>query len=406
MAAEHYHPPASLVVFSDDWGRHPSSCQHLVRQLLPQQKTLWVNTIGTRAPRLDIATIRRVVEKLKQWKSDDSASDALSERNGHHNLTVLNPRMWPWFSRPHDRRINAWALSRQLTPMIHELPKPVTAITTLPITADLPGVLPVDKWVYYCVDDFAEWPGLDGDTLRLMDRKMVRKADEIVAVSDHLQRMIHKCGRDSSLLTHGVDLEHWSPEEPEAASSAEAVRQSLRVRSDGPLIVFWGVVDRRLDSEMLKALSKTTDGTICLVGPQQDPDEQILNLPNVQAPGPVSFSELPRIAQAADVLIMPYADLPVTRAMQPLKMKEYLATGRPVIVSPLPAVHNWADCMDVATTPDQFVERVLARTDGRLPSEQLSARQRLTAESWSAKAVQFSRHLNTTAITESSGCLT
>src|SRR4051794_13289727 len=48
-----------LLVFSDDWGRHPSSCQHLVRNLLDQYNVTWVNTIGTRTPRLNVATLRR-----------------------------------------------------------------------------------------------------------------------------------------------------------------------------------------------------------------------------------------------------------------------------------------------------------------------------------------------------------
>ena len=47
--------PVSFIVFSDDWGRHPSSCQHLFRRLLPRYRTFWVNTIGMRRPRLDLA---------------------------------------------------------------------------------------------------------------------------------------------------------------------------------------------------------------------------------------------------------------------------------------------------------------------------------------------------------------
>ena len=50
---------APLLVFSDDWGRHPSSCQHLVRHLLPRRRVTWVNTIGMRPPRLDLATAKR-----------------------------------------------------------------------------------------------------------------------------------------------------------------------------------------------------------------------------------------------------------------------------------------------------------------------------------------------------------
>ncbi|HEX4609359.1 MAG TPA: hypothetical protein VH092_14275, partial [Urbifossiella sp.] len=59
--------PAPLVVFADDWGRHPSSAQHLIAHLLPTRPVVWVNTIGTRPPRLDRETFWRVVEKLRQW---------------------------------------------------------------------------------------------------------------------------------------------------------------------------------------------------------------------------------------------------------------------------------------------------------------------------------------------------
>lgn len=370
--------PQSLVVFSDDWGRHPSSCQHLVREMLPDFRVLWVNTIGTRAPRFDWNTVKRVAEKLKQWRR----ADATAPTETHTGLEVINPRMWPWFSRAADRRFNAWLLERQLTPLIRQLPGPVTALTTLPITADLTNRLPVDRWVYYCVDDFGEWPGLDAQTLRTMDRDMIARADEIVAVSEHLQSIIARQSRDSSLLTHGVDLKHWT-----TVTSDPGGTSGLPELPAGPLAVFWGVIDRRLDSSMLTALSRELqEGHIVLAGPQQDPDPAIINLPNVVTTGPVPFGLLPTLADKADVLIMPYADLPVTRAMQPLKMKEYLATGRPVVVSELPAVAPWRDCMDVCRKADQFAATVRSAITGGLSAAQKTARNRLQHESWAAKA--------------------
>jgi hypothetical protein len=83
---------------------------------------------------------------------------------------------------------------------------------------------------------------------------------------------------------------------------------------------------------------------------------------------------------------MPYADLPVTRAMQPLKLKEYLATGRPAVVRDLPANRPWADCLDVAASPEAFSEAVRRRLETGLPPEQAAARARLAGESWAEKA--------------------
>ncbi|MCA9057884.1 MAG: hypothetical protein KDA85_05275, partial [Planctomycetaceae bacterium] len=100
----------SLLVFSDDWGRHASSCQHLIRRLLPRYDVTWVNTIGTRAPRLDLATLRRVLEKLRQWSrkrqsTDGSRTEAtfVPAASPLSRIQVVNPRMWPWFSGAFDR---------------------------------------------------------------------------------------------------------------------------------------------------------------------------------------------------------------------------------------------------------------------------------------------------------------
>ena len=382
------HTIGSLLVFSDDWGRHPSSCQHLVRNLLDQYPVLWVNTIGTRAPRFDIQTVKRVAEKLRQWgsaKLSKNSAEDFSAKPGssasaptHPNLTVIDPKMWPWFGSGRDRRLNRWLLSKQLSSLITQLPQPVVALTTLPITADLHDALPVDRWVYYCVDDFSQWPGLDRDTLRRMDRAMIYRADSLVAVSETLQTMIAAEGRSAYLLTHGVDMEFWN------SASASSVPT---LESPQPNVVFWGVIDRRMDSASLRRLSQDmTDGTIVLIGPQQDPDPEILALPNVRTLPAQPLAALPAIARQAAVLIMPYADLPVTRAMQPLKMKEYLATGKPVVVNRLPSTNAWGDCLDVAETPAHFSQLVRDRITSGIPVLQSTARNRLQQERWKSKA--------------------
>ena len=90
---------------------------------------------------------------------------------------------------------------------------------------------------------------------------------------------------------------------------------------------------------------------------------------------------------------MPYADLPVTRAMQPLKLKEYLATGKPVVARSLPALQEWADCVDLATGPRNSSKPSSDGSQSGLPRDQKVARERLASESWEAKAEQFERWL-------------
>src|SRR5262249_33775766 len=122
------------------------------------------------------------------------------------HLRVVNPRMWPWFGSRPSRWLNPTLLGRQLTRVIRALPGEPVAVTTLPITADLVGVLPVKRWVYYCVDDFSQWPGLDQRTLQRLDEELIRRVDVCVTVSETLRARVRRLGRESHLLTHGVDV--------------------------------------------------------------------------------------------------------------------------------------------------------------------------------------------------------
>jgi glycosyltransferase involved in cell wall biosynthesis len=389
LSINHQMPP--LLVFADDWGRHPSSCQHLVSHLLNRHEVWWVNTIGTRRPRLDAATLFRGMEKIRHWLGPAAGrSRGESAQQTDPRLHVLNPWMWPSFGSAPERRINRELLARQLTRQIAALPEPPIAITNIPIVADLIGLLPVRGWVYYCVDDFAEWPGLDATTLRVMEERLIERADVLIAVSPTLQEKLERQRRPVHLLTHGVDLEHWVQRDAPASRSSSGALDHL----EHPLIVFWGVVDRRMDVTFIERLSKDlTSGTIVLVGPESDRDPTLARLARVVLLPPIPFEQLPAIARVAQVLIMPYDDLPVTRAMQPLKLKEYLATGKPVVARTLPSTEPWADAMDLADSPEAFSQAVRKRLMVGLPESHHRARARLTDENWAGKARAFERWL-------------
>lgn len=366
-----------MLVFADDWGRHPSSCQHLVRHLLDRHDVTWVNTIGMRTPHFDLATMRRGLEKARQW-----LRPSVPAGTAPTNPRVMNPRMWPWFSSRFGRAINRRLLLRGLAPLVASLPESPVAVTTLPIVSELIGLLAVRRWVYYCVDDFGEWPGLDQQALRRMEGRLINDADELIAVSGTLYEKLGRSGRSVSLLTHGVDREFW------AAPTTDVVPELAHL--ERPLIVFWGVVDRRMDAAYIQRLGADLQhGTIVLLGPEDDPDPGVVRAPRVVRLAPLAFSQLPWVAREAAVLIMPYADLPVTRAIQPLKLKEYLATGKPTVVRDLPANREWQDCLDLADSPEAFSQLVRRRLDTGLPDNQRAARARLEAESWKAKTRRF-----------------
>ncbi|MBY0459607.1 MAG: hypothetical protein K2V38_19995, partial [Gemmataceae bacterium] len=165
-----------------------------------------MNTIGTRPPGLNWNTVRRGFGKLQQWAgfrrsaaaTDTSPSSLPAPR-------VLNPKMWPSFRSRFGRGLNRRLLSRALRPVVEAMPSPPVAVTTLPLMADLVGQFPATRWVYYCVDDFSVWPGLDGRTMRDMEAELVPKVDVAVAVSETLRSHLAELGKSAHLLTHGVD---------------------------------------------------------------------------------------------------------------------------------------------------------------------------------------------------------
>ncbi len=372
--------PRPWLVFADDWGRHPSSCQHLVRALLPGQPVTWVNTIGTRPLRLDWGTAKRAAGKLRGWFGSKTPAADAGRLAGPE---IVAPKMWPSFRSRFGRTLNRKLLKRALLPVIERMPAPPIIITTLPLVADLVGELPAAKWVYYCVDDFSVWPGYDGATMAAMERELLPKIDTAIAVSATLVKKLADLGKPAQLLTHGVDLPFWQAlatlEEPPEFAGLER-----------PLVLFWGVIDRRMDVRFVEALSRAiATGTIVLVGPREAPDPVLLKLPRVVALPAVKLERLPALAASAAVLVMPYIDAPVTWAMQPLKLKEYLATGRPCIVRHLDTTSLWGDALDLARTPEEFAAAVLERLRTGTPPAQSDARRRLASESWIAKAAQF-----------------
>ncbi|MGB0766456.1 MAG: hypothetical protein ACPGYV_01960 [Phycisphaeraceae bacterium] len=402
--------PTQLIVFADDWGRHPSSSQHLIRELLPQYSVLWVNTVGTRKPR--ISDLTRLWERLPKRKSAlERAFDRIVEHHAAEHkdqFTVISPLMYPGFRTQWQRRFNTGRLAKA----IHAHTRPDhrrVVITTLPITANLVGCIDADRWLYYCVDDYSTWPGTDQAIMAEMEATLVERVDALVSASGVLRDRLRgfACRDEPKTLTHGVNLELWDgrlrTQWNEALNPNDPLDEPFwwyespdwtEAWSGQSVVLFWGLIDARLDVNWLARL-KECDAVdrIALVGPSNAPPEQLRSWADL--PGKVDHKRLPVIATASSVLIMPYIDAAVTRAMQPLKLKEYLATMKPVVVRDLPSTRQWADCCDLASTPEAFVRLVKERIRTGTPRDQLEARKRrLADESWSSKAAQLAAIIN------------
>ena len=392
----------SLIVFADDFGRHPSSMQHLARHLVGDFDITWVNTVGMRRPRLCRADLHRGWQKLRQWAGDlirstppahaparssiQGPTQRSNDASPHdHRVRVISPVMWPSFHTRWARAVNRWLLGRTVRHIASRAPGPVSVVTSLPITADLVGMAGVDRWVYYMVDDHARWPGHDTAALVEMHHRQVDRANTLIAASRTLAEQAGRRGRTAAVLTHGLDLDRWRG----PAFDSPAARRIGAL--PGPRAVYWGLIDGRLDREAIGRLA-AAGVDVVLVGPTLGDVADLVAQPRVHLVGPVDPVDLPAIAEAADVLIMPYRTTPATQAMQPLKLTEYLATDRPAVCLELPELAEWADACDVVPGGD-FVARVQRRAASGLPASQARARRRVADEDWSVKAARFAAAL-------------
>jgi glycosyltransferase involved in cell wall biosynthesis len=369
----------TFLFFADDWGRHPSSAQYLARELARRYQVLWINTIGMRKPAFDLYTCRRAAEKFRDWFIQSHKATP-----SHSKIRVLNPFLIPNWRSPAIQRLNSRSISLSIKRYIQSTTYPLIGVTAIPLPAYWLDTIPVNAWVYYCVDNFTDWPGLDGHTLRNCESATITRARLLVAASSTLQCHIHTYGRTARLLTHGIDLDTWM-------RSARDEYPPCPVPIKKPAVMWWGLLDKRLDwSWILSAASQMPDVTFVLVGPIQYKPDSLSQYRNIVVHGAVPVKCLPAIAKYADVLMMPYADNEVTRAMQPLKLLEYLATGKPIVARRLPALERWACFLHLCDTAEEF-RSCLASTIHQPPShDQLKARQHLLRqESWQAKAKLF-----------------
>ncbi|MDR1727497.1 MAG: glycosyltransferase [Acidobacteriota bacterium] len=370
------------VVFSDDWGRHPSSCQHIFRYLLDRVAVTWVNTVGLRTPRLSIYDLKRAFQVLGKWTAPPA------QTKSPRNPNVLSPKMFPSFRNRVTACINQKILQRAVIKALSPTTEDSRTIlvSTLPFIPRLFSSTLFDRTVYYCVDDFTNWPGVDGVAMRQLEEETLVHCDLLIATSDTLLRSRGARCRRAHLLLHGVDFDHFSQI---AKLSPPAELAAL----PKPVIGFWGVFDDRIDVSILFDLAKRfPTGSIAVLGPIDRDLKPFEHLANVHFFGSTPYAELPRWASGFDVCILPYKVEVSTQSINPLKLREYLATGKPVVATALPEAVRLSRFMRIASRHDfpgvvnQALEADASSTapDGALMTF-------LKSESWENKAEEFWR---------------
>lgn len=260
--------------------------------------------------------------------------------------------------------------------------KPTIYWTYLPNTADLS--LPANVIIVYdCADEHTAFPGLiNKNTVHGMERGLFNRADAALASAGELLRLKQDMYKGLMLVPNGADVAHFG----RARDPGLAVPEELSALS-GPVIGYIGAVSPWLDQEMLLAAARAhPEWTLVIIGPV-DCDVSLLQaMPNVKLPGHRDYSELPAYLKGFDATVIPFKINELTRGVNPVKLYEYLAAGKPVVSSALPEVLPFSPAVSIARTPDEFVRRLEEELAGDTP-EKAAGRLRLAGQnSWEARA--------------------
>jgi glycosyltransferase involved in cell wall biosynthesis len=362
-----------LIVFGEDWGAHPSSTQHLVAHLPGENRVVWVNSIGLRRPRLTWHDLGRVARKLGAAFRKPAPRAAAVPAPG----TVVQPIVLPMAQSRICRALNRWMLARAVGGAARAagLNRPVLWMS-LPSAVDAVGALGERAVVYYAGDDFAALAGVDHARCAALEAELAVRADLILAASPAIAARFPAA--KTRVLPHGVDLGLFGTPAARAADLPA-----------GKVAGYYGTLASWLDYPMLAEVARLLpDWRFAFIGAVA-PDVTAADLalltgcPNVTLLGPRPHAALPAYAQHWTAGLIPFRDTAQIRASNPLKLREYLAAGRPVVATPFPALAPYRDHVAVATEAAGFV----AALEASLCDDNVAAREALVAgESWAARA--------------------
>ncbi|RKG96948.1 glycosyltransferase family 1 protein [Corallococcus sp. CA053C] len=371
-----------LVVFSNDWDGDPLSKVHIMRILSRDNRVLWVNSIGNRAPKANAHDAQRIIKKLKTF------SEGI--REVEPNLHVLAPLAIPFYGSELARQANRHLLRLQVLRAMKQLKfeRPISW-SFLPASAPVSGTLGEDFVVYHCVDEFSAFSDTNGKHIAQLEERLLRRADMCITSAERLYENKKKQNKRTVLVRHGTDFTHFV----KACDAQTKVPEDI-AKLPKPIIGFFGLVADWIDQDAIVAVAKAhPEGSVVIVGkttPDCD-DSKLRAQPNIHMLGRKPYADLPGYNKAFDVALNPFVINELTLNSNPLKVREYLASGLPVVSSDLPEVRKVGLCR-IATTPEDYVKQVNAALADH-PGPNRERAEKIFHESWEARVTEIRQHV-------------
>jgi glycosyltransferase involved in cell wall biosynthesis len=368
----------TLICFAGDaWDGNPHSRHHLTLRFAERFDVLFIEGVPMRSVTSgDPHEWRRIVEKLK------ARTQLRTIRPGLH---VLRPLPIPPAGGL-GRRAQLANLRREVFRACARLRLlgPRIAWFSLPSAAPLRGTLGEAATVFYYQDRYDQFSHVDSERLRQHVSELAGGCDLVISSAESLAEDLRRGGTEVLVVGHGVDVERFggSPPQPHDLVGFER-----------PLVGYVGLLDDYLDVEAVIDVANRLDrGTVVLVG-AANIDVRALEHPRLVLLGRRPYDAIPGYLAAFDTCLVPFRDNELTRGVNPIKLREYLAAGRPVVSSPLPEVLPYADVVELASSSEEFfpaVQRTLA-PGYDMPARREARRRRVAGESWDSRAQTIER---------------
>ena len=340
-------------------------------------KVIFVNSISMGLPGLAHKDLLpRIKRKLGSYSK--------LARQTSEGITVVSPASLPFFGRT-SRKINRRLLGAQIKRLATRrgLTKPILWIA-IPTAADMIGTLD-ELAVVYHVSDKYDANTMDHATDPALIRKLHEQAIDAADLVFYSGRKLFTeatrgCER-SHLLEQGVDYDHW-----QRVSYTEVAPQIAQIPQ--PRLGYFGAIEPWLvDQELIKRASRERPQWQWVFIGNKSRGMEIEELPNVHFLPPVPYADLPGYAAGFDVCVLPWeTEQSFTSYGSAIKVREYLATGKPVVISPLPEYEPMRDVLRIARTRDDFirlVEDALHENDATLAAARQAA---VATGTWDARA--------------------
>jgi glycosyltransferase involved in cell wall biosynthesis len=345
----------SIICFGgeDWWYHHPHSKNHLMRRFARAgNQVIFVNSISMGlAPMKSGEVLPRITRKLKSY--------AKLARTTEEGITVVSPAVVPFFGSRAVTAANRRLLTTQISVLAKRrgLSNPIVWIA-IPTAVEIVGRLN-ESLIIYHVSDKYDANTMDHATdpafIRKLHERAIDAADLIFYSSRKLLNEAERARDKSHLLEQAVDFDHWS------RISGSHLQVSATVSAiPRPRIGYFGAIEPWLiDQELIKqAARERPEWNWVFIG-NKSKGLEIESLRNVYFLPPVSYDELPGYAAGFDVCVLPWnTEVPFTSYGSAIKVREYLASGKPVVISPLPEYESMSDVLRIGRSRGQFLELV------------------------------------------------